>query len=384
MKKGILFAALCGVFLLSMASLNAFDWGLVVDSRSDIDLMEDEDAEYTPRFKSSLWLNHFWADNAETRYSFAGNFFYLYNEEEYHIFDTDLLRLGIKKGGLFGGSTVLDASLGRFRFSDPTGIALDHLADGARARFDIGSAAITAAAGYTGLLTKPEASVNMTVSDIMDDDDDDVYFAPKRLFEQVRLEIPGVPEGHTLSMEMLLQQDLRNDDDEQERDSMHFSTALEGGLVQGLMYNLSGVYAWDQTNDTGGYYGSGELYLFMESFYGSRISAGVLGGSEDFFTVSSPTLGLVFSPAPANLMRVSADYSIRPWAERFDPVLRNLQFTAGGRAFYYDGEYTGMEAEGGIRFKPASDIGASLKGGMYLPDDGPNQGLIRLDVSVGL
>ncbi|WP_319477946.1 hypothetical protein [Marispirochaeta aestuarii] len=382
MKKALFY--LCAVFiiLLPLAGLNAFDWGVVVDSRSDIDLMEDEDAEYTPRFKSSIWLNHFWADDAETQYSFAGNVFYLYNEEEYHIFDADLLRLGIKKGGLFGGGTVMDASLGRFRFSDPTGIALDHLADGARARFDIGSAAITGAAGYTGLLTKPEASVNMTLSDYIDDDDDDVYFAPKRLFEQIRAEFPSLMEGQLLSLEGLFQQDLSGDDDE--LNSLHLAGAVEGSLGSGFFYEVNGIFSRDISNDLSGYFGSGEVYLYMESFYNSRVSAGVLGGSEDFFTVSSPTLGLIASPAPANLTRVSADYSIRPWADRFDPFFRNLQFTAGGRAFYFDGEYTGMEAEGGVRFKPASDVGASLKGGMYLPDDGPNQGLIRLDVSVGL
>ncbi|WP_319563132.1 hypothetical protein [Marispirochaeta sp.] len=381
MKKGILCAAVCVVILLPIASLNAFDWGVVMDTRSDIELMEDEDVEYTPRFKSSLWLNHFWADDAETQYSFAANIFYLYNEEEYHIFDTDLLRLGIKKGGLFGG-TVLDASVGRFRFSDPTGIALDHLADGARARFDLGPAAITTAAGYTGLLTKPEASVNMTSSDRMDDDDDDVYFAPKRVFEQVRAEIPSLIEGHLISVEGMFQQDLSGDDDE--LNSLHLSGSLEGGIGGGFFYEINGIFARDLSNELSGYYGSGELYLFMESFYSSRASVGLLGGSEDFFTVSSPTLGLIASPAPANLRRISADYSIRPWADRFDPLLRNLQFTAGGRSFYYDGDYSGMELEGGVKFKPASDVGASLKGGVFLPDDGPNQGLIRVDVSVGL
>ena len=173
-------------FILLAFSLSAVDYGVVIDSRSSVDLAEGADAEFTPREKVSLWAENSW-ESGDTLYSLSGNVFYLFNEDEDHIFDADLLKLGIKQKNFLGTGTVLDASLGRFRFSDVTGLVLSHIVDGARGRFDFGDYAFTAGIGYTGLQLKPEANVSMTVSDAIDEGDDDVYFAPRRLIEQFRL-----------------------------------------------------------------------------------------------------------------------------------------------------------------------------------------------------
>jgi hypothetical protein len=138
------------------------------------------------------------------------------------------------------------------------------------------------------------------------------------------------------------------------------------------------------SDDLSGFMAAGSLYYFSEELLYSRISGGVLYADEDFFTVSTPTLGLVYAPAIADLTRLSFDYSLRPWGGSLSPGLKNLQFAAGGKIFMPAGEYTGTELEGGIKIKPASDFGASVKGGVYLPDEGDTTGLLRLEFSIGL
>ena len=382
----ILLAA--GLLLFCLVNLTAFDWGVVVDNRSTVNLLEGEDTENEQRNKISVWGEKFWTNESGTEYVFSFNGFFLYDydsidEDDALIAgDTDLLRLKVKKSGLFGNGAVLDASAGRFRFSDPTRIILSHTADGAAAGLDLNTVQLKTAVGYTGLQLKPEASITMTAADAVDDEDDDVYFAPKRLFEQLDIVLPNVLPGQRVTAAGLFQQDLRDEDDT--LSSVHLIGAADGEIVTGLFYALSGGYAINLDDDVNGLMGSASVYYFSEELLYSRISAGVLGADEDFFPVSTPTLGLVFTPGIANLTRIAFDYSLRPWGDEFDPVVKNLRFSVGSKIFMFDGEYIGTEYEGGIRFKPTSDFGASLTGGLYQPDEGDLAGLVRLDVSLGL
>ena len=377
--------SIAAVFLLCTVPVAALDWGVVVDSRTTANLVKDQDTEIDLREKVSLWAEEFWNDESGTQYTFSVNGYFLYEKtdpDETIAFDADLLRLKVKKSGLFDDRAVLDASIGRFRFAEPTGIVLSHTADGARAALDYGGIVVRTGVGYTGLQIKPEASVSMTAADAADDADDDVYFAPQRIFEQVEVALPNLVERQRFTLAGLLQQDLRDGDDT--LDSVHLIGMADGELSKGLYYTASGTYAIDLSNDLSGLSASGSVYYFSEELLYSRISAGVLYADEDFFTVSTPTLGLVFTPGIADLTRVAFDYSLRPWGDRFDPVVKNLQFSVGTKLFMPAGEYTGSEVTGGVNFKPTSDFGASLKGGVYLPDEGDTAGLLRLDVSLGL
>ncbi len=377
MKKivvvSLVFLVGCGLF--------ALDYGVVVDSRGSLALQEEGDPDFSPREKVAVWAENSWV-SGDTLYTLSGNFYYLFNESEQHIFEPDLLKIGIKQKNFLNTDTVLDASLGRFSFSDKTGFVLSHVADGVRGRFDLGGYAVTAAAGYTGLLTKPEANVSMTISDVVDDNDSGVYFAPKRVFEQFRIEMPALDRNKSYTLEGLVQQDLRDSSDTM--DSLHLTAAAEGGIVENLFFDLSATSAMDTENGGSGILLNAGIYYSLEEFYFSRISGGILWGSVDFFSVSKPTLGAIYSPSLADTSRIRLEYSLRPWADRMSPAMRNMQFIFGGDYFSTSGEYTGTEISGKVRMRPASDFGAGLTLAGYFPDQGVVQGLVRLDVSIGL
>jgi hypothetical protein len=295
------------------------------------------------------------------------------------------LKLSISRPDLLEpGKGVLRSDLGRFRFSDPSAMVFNHTADGAAGSFDFGPAIVSAAVGYTGLQLKPEASLNMSAADAVDEDDDDVYFAPKRLFEQVSVTVRDYIPRQKLTAPGFLQQDLR-DDDGDKLNSLHLIGVADGSITDGLYYSLSGVYASNLSDDLSGTLFKAGLFYFSEALYNSRFSGEVLVTGEDYFAVSEPTLGLVYTPDEADLLRYALDYSIRPWGDQFNPVLRNLQFTAGAKFFSVPGDdSTGNEFEGGIKFRPTSDFGAAVKYGIFVPEDGDNTSLLRLEASLGL
>ena len=323
---------------------------MVLDNKSTLNFIEGEDADNDQRNKISLWGEHFWSDATDTQYTLTFNGYFLYDytsepEDEIIAVNPDLIRLKVKKAGLFDDKAVLDASIGRFRFSDPSALVLSHTADGASAQFDYGRVIVRAAAGYTGLQLKPEASVNMSAADFADDADDDVYFAPKRVFEQAEIVLPAFIERQRLTLSGLLQQDLRDEGDK--LDSLHVIGAADGELTKGFYYTASGAYAINLSDDLSGFMASGSLFYFSEELYYSRVSGGVLYADEDFFTVSTPTLGLVQAPAIADLTRLSFDYSLRPWGDSVSPGLSNLQFAAGGKNIHARRRVCRYRARGG-------------------------------------
>ncbi len=366
--------------LFAAAGVFALDYGVVIDSRGSVTFQEGADTEFTPREKASIWAENSW-ESGDMLYTLSGNLYVLYNEDEELVIEPDLLKLAVKQADFLGSGAVLDADIGRFRFTDSTRMALNHVADGVRGRFDFGGYSVTAGLGFTGLQTKPEANISISAADSADENDDDVYFAPNRMISQLKLAAPAIDKGQLFTMEFLLQKDLRG---ENELDSLHTVIAAEGRITDALFYDASAVNAMDTTSSSSGILLKSGLYYTLEDILYSRISGGVLWGSARYFSLSAPTIGTVFSPGLSNTSRISLDYSMRPWAEKMSPLLRNLQFVLGGNRFAASGEYLGTELVGKILMKPASDFGAGLTMGTYLPDDGDIQGLIQLDVSIGL
>jgi hypothetical protein len=224
----------------------------------------------------------------------------------------------------------------------------------------------------------------MSAADVADGNDDDVYFAPKRLFEQLVLQFPEMAPRQRLTVETLFQQDLREETADK-LNSVHATAKADGAIAGGFYYDISATGGWDVSNNVNGLMTAASLRYFAEQYLGSRASLGLILTGEDFLTVSTPTFGLVYAPSEADLLRIAFDYSMRPWSGRLSPALRNLQFLTGLKYFAVPGDgYTGMELEGGINFRPSSDFGASLKGGLWLPDGGDTQGLVRLEFSLGL
>jgi hypothetical protein len=392
MKRFVRCTFFATLFLLPFTtSLFAFDWGVTSYSRLGYEFGGDEDDQWQKREKLSLWMEEFWSGEDNSRYSFLFNGYYLYSDEESsddvdYLFESDLLVFKMKRPQLFGGNEVLDLSVGRFPFSDSTSLVLSHIADGFSAGLDLSRYIVKTGMGYTGLRLKPVSSVNMSTADISDDDDDDIHFAPKRLFEMASVSFPSYLPRQNLTVEGLFQQDLRSDD-EDKLNSIHATAKADGAIVGNLYYTLSATGAWNTSDDLDDVMVLADLNYYAQQLLHSRISAGMMYTGEDFFTVSEPTLGLIYSPDEADLFRLDIAYSIRPWQDLFSPALKNLQFLAAGRFYLVpsdDYSYTGTELEGGLTIRPTSDFGMSLTGGLWVPDEGDTRALLRVECSLGL
>ncbi len=138
------------------------------------------------------------------------------------------------------GTGVLTWTAGRQFLVDPTGLVLSNKADGLSVTLGTPMLTATARAAYTGLLLKPESNVSMSAADIADDDDNGVFFAPKRLLAGAELSFPEVYARQTALLFFLAQFDLRSDTSA--RVSTQYTGAkLSGPLGGALYYDASAV-----------------------------------------------------------------------------------------------------------------------------------------------
>lgn len=360
-----------------------FDWGITVDNSSKLILPENADSDLEQRDRLSLWFDHFWDGRGLSSYRLLFNGYYLYTDETPLLIDVDRAEFQLKKGGLFSGDTSLDLSLGRLRYLDLSGFVLNHRADGASFALSLSEMTVYGSLGYTGLQLKPESGVNMSLADSADDLDDDVHFAPKRLFQQLRLVYPELLPGQKLSIETLFQQDLRSGIGNT-LDSSHATARIDGGVAS-FFYSLAATGGWNHLAGSSALMLYANAKYFAEELLNSRFSIDFIRCGEEFLSISSPAFGSIYSPDESDMTRVQLSYSIRPWADSFEPLLRNLQFQSSGRIFSSTAqEYEGTELDLAVLFRPSHDLGASITGGFWLPEQGDSETMLRLELSLSL
>ena len=125
-----------------------------------------------------------------------------------------------------------------------------------------------------------------------------------------------------------------------------------------------------------------------------------------FLPVTGRPLSGVFAPTLGNIALVEASYSIRPFAATGSDLLGMLQIGATGLAFIRPvagpvsvtlpnaastSAYLGSEIDLSVAFRPFSDLGFDVSGGLFLPNSaagGPFEGgsvpWWRVDVSASL
>ena len=401
----LLVTALLLLFLPGLAPPlmgEAFDWGVTLDNFTTINYSGGDDTALSQRNKAAVWAETRWVSENNNRFILSGQGSFLYTNEPLYLFDIDRLVLRARFPGLLGEATVADASFGRFRFMEPTGLVMNHPADGVSFMSDHGEVRWGFSLGYTGLLLKPEAGIEMSSEDTADKTDEGVYFAPRRLLQIGELTFPRLPGRQSLTVAAVAQQDLRglfDDDTADDFHSLHGLLSLSGPIpvTPGVYYNLDAGLSYDISDMDNmekqlAFMGRGRLRYFNEGWGYSRFALGLLFTSEDFFAVSTPSLAVVHAPALDNLLRVTFDYSARPWGNRMAPALRNLMFTTAGRLFFTpldsSGDdaagagYQGAEIEAGISVRPAVDLGFAMKGGVFIPQEGDINGLLRFELSV--
>lgn len=414
--------------LVAPGSAAAIDFGFQLSSNTEFDSREEDELFNSETL--AAWLSHDFSDDL----SFSTQGSYTFTTERPYLFDLDALYFdGATQAGEL---SRVGGRIGRFGIADATGYVLDHRIDGAQFSVSAPGYVLSFSAGYTGLLLKPTNDVVMSRLDLIDEEDDDVFLAPPRLLGLAELRLPEVFPAQDLTVSLALQEDLRPEDeliDEGEStlqtvgggrvDTQYTTVELEGAITPTLFYTVFGTfqtgrmlsYVEDEDTVTGFSYrykpvfagagGAGMRYYFPEVL-AQRTGLNVLFGTGDedatstiegneegastlFVPITGTTVGQVLGAGLGNTVSVHAFYSIKPFADSPTREIRELQFgldaftflrlvegpvPADGVRASGSGNYLGSEIDASVNYRPFSDLGISLTGGIFLPngaDDGP-------------
>ncbi|TVQ37302.1 MAG: hypothetical protein EA384_12545 [Spirochaetaceae bacterium] len=419
-------ATACAAALLMTAVVGAWaleggDWGVTLDSATTLrHSAELDEQEWGQRVRAALWGELFWQLDRGGRLRLTGEGSYVYTDDRDYLFDIDRLRIASLHPGAITPEAVLAVEAGRFGFKDPSGLVLNHTADGLRAALRLPVVEVELGGAYTGLLLNPSSQIRMTPTDRAEEGDDDEYFGPKRVLGQLNVRFGDLPGRQSVTAGILAQWDLRDDDQAFTLNSQYYSLAAAGTLAANLFHSTFITLSTLQA-ETGGESDSGTALLLgtrlrylREDWLGSRLSAGFnyASGAGDnldpFVAINDPASGTVFQPRLTNLMTISGGYAVRPWFGNRSQTLSNIEFSTAVRAFLrarddqpLEGEgllagliledskrYAGSEFEWAIRARLLPDLGAALTTGVFVPGDGAVDAepefLGRLEVSVSL
>ena len=423
LHKGCATAALL-LLLLPLSELSAtdWDWGGSIDNTTQLGFsaMYDE-VELSQKLKAGLWVTGLRRLGGGGSIEMTGAGSYSYSDERAYIFDIDLLRSVGRFPAALGERSLLQATAGRTVFRDPSGLVLDHTADGAIVRLSYPGVRLRAAAAYSGLLLSPSSSIRISNTDYMEASTDEQFFGPRRAIGLFDVNVGA------LSLFTLAQFDLRDDDDADSIDTQYFGISGTGRLGRSGYSDSFVIISSGQER-----VGAGETSLFSfvlgtgvrffaEELRFSRASFRALYASpflpleddigfniNEFKPINEPTLGLVFTPRLSNLIFTELEYSLRPFASGRRGPGDSLRVGISGRGFFrgYSGDidyidkfdpdsdslYLGTEFELGVAARVFSDLGLSLRGGVFVPGSGDSgafasertaEWALRFDLSTG-
>ncbi|MCK5153406.1 MAG: hypothetical protein KAQ93_03535 [Spirochaetales bacterium] len=363
-----------------------------------------DSAEFYHSDTLSLWLTgEVWKD---TNLFVQGS--YTYTTDDPYFFDIDYLKIENKS------VSPLNYTLGRFHTSDSSRYIFSHKLDGVSLSYNLPSAVFSAKAGYTGLLFDTSSSIGMTIADQTGVDYGiEQTFAAPRIVGGIQAFFPELYMNQDLKAEVWAQMDMRNDSDLTtggKLDTQYFGLFLSGPLASSLYYD-SFAYLGTGQSHSGiaesysvlSFLGSAGLRYYMEDFLFSRMSLRFLyssgdsdfttsftegntsGDSSNFVPISGKSTGLVFSPELGNIFLTQFSYSLKPFSGMGNRVLENIQLELTDVNFFRsttglisesgintdsDSLYLGTEIDGTINYRPFSDLGVSLSGGVFIPNNG--------------
>jgi len=379
------------------------DWGATADTAASLRVSPMLSApEWELEFVAALWGRMYQRTAEGGSWDLTAQGSYTYSLERPYIFDVDLLRFT----GIFPRSSVLELTAGRFVFKDATGLILSHPADGLRFGFFFPKVYIQLGAAYTGLLLNPSSEIRVSADDLLEADVGTQFFGPSRALVQSAFNFPAGRRGRETTLQALAQFDLRTDAAEQIHTQylgLATSNRLSPTLYLDSHFTLSSGQSKVAAKNTfllSFLYGFSFRY-FNEDLLSSRAHLKIQYGSgflplvllpgweglslEDFRPINQPITGLVFSPALANLMYADFLYTLRPLFRHPNQSLANIQPGLGVRTYFRstfsdisldkvdpssDGMYLGTEIEASLVARVFSDLGLSLRMGVFLPGTG--------------
>lgn len=416
--------------LIIVSPLAAFDWGGAVTNISGY--TSGNNGEFSQSDKVTLWFSEE-SDLSAGNLSFAAQGSYLFTNERPYLFDLEVLRGSASRAGLLGPSSLVDISLGRFTFADPTGYILYHTADGASLKLHFSRLKIEVDGAYTGLLLNPASDIRISDLDFSEQSDEEGnFFGPRRFLGQGNIRFSGSGLIREWQLFGLAQFDLREEDSAGEViDSQYWGTLLSFQLGRNLYHDafltLGTAQFTGASDSTALSLLTGFTWRFLkEEWLGSRLSVSGLIATPDiptadleelglgfnigkFRPLNSPALGLVVDPTLDALLYAGADYSLRPFINGASAVMSRIQPSVGARAYFRpvvtmnsqtfkwagewavldaasDSWFLGTEYNAGIAWRIYSDFSAGLTAALFMPGeawskDAEPEYMVRLELA---
>jgi hypothetical protein len=305
--------------------------------------------------------------------------------------------------------------------------------DGGQLRFRFPFVNINTSFGYTGLLFKHAADFRISTMDIVDANDDDVFFGPPKIIGVIDATFPDLIGNQSLTLSFLFQEDMRSEDDVIEEgetvqdttkggllDTQYLGVGLGGPIFSSLYYDAFFYLGTGRTlsyldddrpfvDKSYQYTGilaflfGGGLKFYIEDFLYSRIAVSFIyasgdedsnafieGNSDDTASTFVPIsydsgIALVFPPQLGNIMLFDVSYSLRPFSGSKGSIMSNLQTMLKAILFFRptsgpisergldptsSESYLGTEIDLIINFRPFSDLGTALSLGLFMPNTG--------------
>ena len=362
-----------------------------------------DEAEFQQEIDAGLWIEARFSENAsleaEASYKFDLDRYYYANLSRFVFF-----------GKHPGDTSFIHYRIGRFVFSDFSNYVLAHKLDGAELTFGFPWGTLTTEAGYSGLNFVPSSNILITQSDVgvhASAPSHGYELAPPKLIEQIELSFPQLWLQQDLTFSLIAQQDLQPQSNlltEDDRISTeYFGIEASGSLKEDLYHRMFGFFNYGHgAYSTVAYLFGGELSYYMKERNFSRLTFHLLFSSGDaeqgtyyggysgadssnhFIPISSrDQFGVVFSPDPGNITVGSASYSIKP-INRSSAGPGELQIELTALTFFRnstgaisepgvsvasDEYYLGSEADVRFNYRPFSDLGIELSGGLFMPNN---------------
>ena len=125
------------------------------------------------------------------------------------------------------------------------------------------------------------------------------------------------------------------------------------------------------------------IYSSGDSDYLTDFTEGnTKAGSANFIPISMSSFAQIFSPQPGNIFLAQLNYSIKPFGSGKNKKLQNIQTELKVSGFFRsttgeisepgidplsDSLYLGTEIDAVVNFRPFSDLGIGLSGGIFIP-----------------
>jgi hypothetical protein len=285
----------------------------------------------------------------------------------------------------------LRLSAGRLSRREPLNLVFNGLFDGFALDAGLEKTRLSMGVFYSGFIYKKTAYIVMSPGDYAAYDDEDNYFASRRLVFSLDWEIPApFDSGGAFNLGAIGQLDLNKLDDQINGNTrihsqyalVKYSQPISNIFNAELGVLLGGI----EEEDSGAgfcYAASADLAWLLPGALNDRLSlrgalaSGVQDGVKAFLPINTIVRGKVLRPNFSGIALAEAEYTARLRPSLSAEIAAAYFFRTDSHTYSDPGldlnslsPLLGGEIYGGLNWAPVSDIAFTLGGGIFLPQSG--------------